>query len=81
MITSGISRPPALDVCGCLDGTHLNLDGAQVLTDIIGRREMFWRESCGLLLLLDAKCGLRACEMVTFELSEERQHLVVRQQR
>lgn len=34
-ITSVVSLPPALNVCYRLDGTHLNLDGPEVLTDIV----------------------------------------------
>ena len=74
-----VGLPPS-KICDGPEGTHLDLYGPQILTDIIRRRLVFGREPRGLFLLFDTECGLGACEVVALELFEQRQDLVVGEQ-
>ena len=77
---SVISRPPALIVCYGRQ-TYLDLDRPQVLRDLIRLCVVFRRIPSGLLLFFDAERGLGTGKMVALELPEEREDLVVGEQR
>ena len=62
-------------------GTDLDFDCAEVLTHIVGRSLGTRGKPRGLLLLFNAQRCLCAREVVALELTEEREDLVVGEQR
>ena len=64
-----------------METTDLDFDRTKVLTHIVRRCLVSWRVARCFLLLFYAKRGLRACEVVALELSQQRQDLVVGEQR